>query len=154
MLGLGHWYAVSDGDRRARALYNRHYSSRRYRDGRNPAKLVGPGEYMLLMTVDCKAIFGWKRFDDASGEVGILCNIFRNEGSALSSVLITEAEQLAWERWPGQRLYTYVNGAKIRSTNPGYCFLAAGWRRCGHSKGGLVILEKLPAQAGSERSIG
>jgi len=46
-------------------------------------------------------------------------------------------------KWPGERLYTYVNSHKIRSTNPGYCFLRAGWRKCGMTKGGLIILEKL-----------
>jgi hypothetical protein len=59
--------------------------------------------------------------------------------------LIQEATQLAWQRWPGQRLYTYVNPRKVRSTNPGCCFLKAGWRRCGvtkHNK--LLILELLP----------
>jgi hypothetical protein len=30
----------------------------------------------------------------------------------------------------------------VRSTNPGFCFLVAGWRRCGRTKGGLLILER------------
>lgn len=77
-------------------------------------------------------------------QYGICCAIFRNESPILSSTLILEAEQHAWARWPGQRLYTYVNGAAIRSTNPGYCYLKAGWSKCGATKSGLVILEKLP----------
>lgn len=49
---------------------------------------------------------------------------------------------LAWQKWPGERLYTYVNGGKVRSSNPGYCFLVAGWRKCGVTKDkGLIILE-------------
>ena len=52
-----------------------------------------------------------------------------------------QAVEIAWRRWPGERLFTYVNGGKIRSTNPGYCFLMAGWRKCGISKVGLTILE-------------
>jgi hypothetical protein len=49
----------------------------------------------------------------------------------------------AWNRWPDQRLYTYVNPVKV-SANPGYCFKQAGWRFCGKTKGGLHILEVMP----------
>jgi len=48
----------------------------------------------------------------------------------------------AWKKWPPQRLYTTVNPRKIKSTNPGFCFLCAGWRRCGFTESGLIILEK------------
>jgi hypothetical protein len=74
---------------------------------------------------------------------------FRNEGNTLSSKLILDAEEIAWRRWPGQRLYTYVNPRGIRSNNPGACYKAAGWRRCGVTKWNkLVILEKWPNAAG------
>ncbi|MDR1160049.1 MAG: hypothetical protein LBK69_05415, partial [Syntrophomonadaceae bacterium] len=66
----------------------------------------------------------------------------RNESRILSSTLIKEAEEHAWRRWTGERLYTYVNPKKIRSSNPGYCFKIAGWTHCGFTKGALVILEK------------
>lgn len=139
-----HWFAVQDGDAMVRALMHRHYSRRRYRDGRRPLLFVGPGEKMVLATTDGLAAFIWRKFKSDDGQQGINCAMFRNEGPYLSSELITEAEQLAWQRWPGERLYTYVNPRKIRSVNPGYCFKIAGWRVCSHSKGGLVILEKLP----------
>src|SRR3990167_6344665 len=121
-LRLGAWLPVRDGDARARGLFSQHYSARHYRDGRRPLKMAGPGEYMMLMTQDCSALFLWKKFLDASGEQGICCAAFRNEGAALSSDLIREADDLAWLRWPGERHYTYVNAKKIASPNPGYCF--------------------------------
>jgi hypothetical protein len=94
------------------------------------------------MTPDSRAIFVWRRFIPDDGQQGVNCAVFRNEGyPVLSSVLIREACELAWQRWPGERLYTYVNPRRIKSTNPGCCFKAAGWKRCGVSKGGLVILE-------------
>ena len=139
-----HWYAIKDGAPRGRWLLNRHYSARHYKDGRRPRLFVGPGEKMVLMTADGLALFVWRKFISDNGQQGVNCAVFRNEGPHLSSELIREAEQLAWSRWPGERLYTYVNPGKIRSTNPGYCFLMAGWKKCGVSKGGLVILEKLP----------
>lgn len=140
-----HWRACLDGDDGARTLFDRHYSRRRYADGRKPRLFVGPGQKTVLVTEACDALFVWRKFIDASGQEGVNCAVFRNEGSVRSSLLILEAEVVAWQRWPGERLYTYVNGKTIRSTNPGACFKFAGWRRCGTSKDrGLAILEKLP----------
>lgn len=139
-----HWFAISDGSPQGRAMLNRHYSVRHYKDGRKTKLFIGPGEKMALMTTDGTALFIWRKFIDGSGQKGINCAVFRNEGKELSSSLILEAEQLAWNRWPGERLYTYVNSQKIKSSNPGYCFKVAGWNVCGQTKGGLVILEKLP----------
>ena len=146
------WLPARDGDPRVFALMRRHYSYREYADGRrrNPSNpnrflVVGPGEKMVLLTADCRALFVWRRFIDDSGQQGVNCAVFRNEGDELSSTLILEAEQLAWDRWPGQRLYTYIAPRCVRSANPGYCFKRAGWQLCGITKGkGLLILEKLP----------
>lgn len=142
---LGAWMPAKDGDARARAIFDRHYSRHRYQDGRRPKLFCGPGGKIVLMTADCSALFVWRKFKSDDGQVGINCAIFRNEGAELSSMLILEAEQLAWARWPGERLYTYVDGRKIKSGNPGYCFKLAGWRMCGVTKRHqLIILEKLP----------
>ncbi len=79
--------------------------------------------------------------------MGIECLIFRNEGPILSSTLIREADELAWARWPGERHFTYVWDAKVRSTNPGFCFKRAGWHPCGRNADGrLTILEILPTE--------
>ena len=139
------WLPVRDGDARALGLYRRHYSRRHYADGRLPRLFVGPGEKMVLLTQGCDALFVWRKFIDASGQSGVNCAVFRNEGQRLSSDLIRDACEWAWRRWPAARLYTYVNSQRIRSSNPGYCFLQAGWQRCGLTKGGLLILERLPA---------
>ena len=105
----------------------------------------------MLLTADSLAVLGWLEklrtevFRHESAERGIMCTIFRNEGPLRSSDLILEAEQLAWRRWPGQRLFTYVWPAKVKSANPGYCFKCAGWRQCGRNADGrLIILEKKP----------
>lgn len=146
-----YWLPVKDGDPRAAALYRRHYSCYQYKDNRrnqhgyrNRFLFLGPGEKIVLMTVNCDALFAWRKFIDKSGQEGVNCAVFRNESPILSSVLILEAEQHAWARWPGQRLYTYVNAGAIKSSNPGWCYQMAGWTKCGITKGGLVILEKYP----------
>lgn len=146
------WLVTKDGDPRVSDLYKRHYSCYQYKDNRrnNPSYrnrhlVMGPGEKMILITPDCKAVLGWRKFIDASGQEGVNCAFFRNEGAGqLSSELILEAEKLARIRWPNEkRFYTYVSENDVKSTNPGYCFKKAGWSNCGRTKSkNLVILEK------------
>lgn len=138
------WREARDGDAGALELYRRHYSRRIYADGRETKLFVGPGEKLVLVNEEGNALFAWRRFIDDSGQIGINCAVFRNESSELSSLMIVDADAIAFKRWPGVRHYTYVDSAKIRSTNPGSCFIHAGWNRCGVTKKrGLVILERL-----------
>lgn len=137
------WWQVRDGDASAVALFGRHYSRRIYADGRNVRLIVGPGEKLVLITADARALFAWRKFISDDGQQGVNCAIFRNEGHhLLASELIQAADAVAWKRWPGERHYTYVNPGRIRSSNPGYCFKMAGWRLCGETKSGLHILER------------
>jgi hypothetical protein len=170
----GHWFAVRDADPRVIAMYERHYSASPEKKGKHRSGVTGPSERMVLMTTDSRALWIWRLFlppservskmvrpdqrrakkglgptDKASSyfgdQAGVMCTIFRNEGPMLSSALVKEAMAMAWVRWPGQRLFTYVWDAKVESVNPGYCFKVAGWRTCGRNKDGrLTILEALP----------
>lgn len=50
---------------------------------------------------------------------------------------------------PTAPLRTEIDPGRVRSTNPGYCFRLAGWRRIGmtlggHGRAALVILEAPP----------
>lgn len=147
------WVITKDGDPRVSDIYKRHYSCYQYTDGRrfkpgyrNRHLVMGPGEKLVLITSDCRAIFGWRKFIDASGQNGVNCAFFRNEGAfdgaVLSSELILAAEKLAYQKWPGERLYTYVNAKMVKSSNPGYTFQRAGWVKCGLTKSGLLIFAK------------
>jgi len=140
----GYWLPALDGDARARAIYLRHYSAYQYQDNRRRTLFVGPGEKMVLMTVKCDALWVWRKFISDAGQEGINCAVFRNEGDTLSSLLVSEACDIAWQRWPGERLYTYIGDSSIKSVNPGYCFKMAGWTSCGRNADGrLSILERI-----------
>lgn len=140
LTGTKYWIPVKDGYHPAAELYRKHYSCRDPKVDFERYGFSGNGESLVLISENGDALWCWRK---VNGE-GINCSIFHNESPIQSSFLILEAEELAWERWPNERLYTYVNSRKIRSTNPGYCYLKAGWRKCGLTKGGLVILEKFP----------
>lgn len=140
-----HWTQVRDGNATARALFDRHYSRHHYRDGRDQSRFVGPGERIVLLTPCARALLVWRKFISLDQQEGVNCAIFRNEGAGLSSELLLSGMQIAWQRWPGERLYTYVNPRRIQSVNPGYCFKKAGWRNCGVTKGRkLIVLEVMP----------
>ncbi len=146
------WVQVRDANPTALDIFHRHYSYAPYRDGRtaNQYHFVGPGEKMVLLTPDARALFVWRKFKSLDHQEGVNCAVFRNEGQDRSSDLIRAAMEIAWTRWPGERLYTYVNPRKIRSSNPGYCFIMAGWNPCGVTKWNkLRILEVLPVEKSS-----
>lgn len=141
---MRHWWLTRDGDLDCLRLYERHYSCYRYADGRERKRFVGPGERVVLRTERADALFVWRKFIDDSGQDGINCAVFRNESAIRSSELIRQADQIADCLWPDSRHYTYVDQKAIASTNPGFCFIAAGWSRCGITNGGLIVLSREP----------
>lgn len=145
------WWLTKDGDRDVLALYERHYSAHQYRDGRERKLFCGPGEKLVLRTHAGDAGWVWRRFIDAcidqrtgKPQDGINCAVFRNESPYLSSDLIRQADSIADCVWPDRRHYTYVNPQRVTSANAGYCFRVAGWKRCGTTKSGLIVMERLP----------
>lgn len=138
------WIPVNKGDVRARGLADRHYN----RQTKYAPQFTRPGNNLVFLTQDCRAVWvSWKpaqdikRMDEYTGAYE--CTIFRNESDILSSELIKEAVELTEEIWgaPENGWITYVMQDKIKSVNPGYCYLKAGWRHDGKSKTkGLVRL--------------
>ena len=138
-----HWHVVKDGDSVAKALHSRHYSKYKYKDGRDPALFIGPGEKLVLLNEDGTAVWAWRFFtDDYLKRPSLWCSIFRNESDVLSSLLILEAERVAGCRWPGKSMFTIVDPTKVRSTNPGCCYKKAGWKFYGLTKKGQHVLWK------------
>jgi hypothetical protein len=146
------WWVTKDGDEDCLELHSRHYSRYDYADQRKRVLFVGPGDKLVLRTADGRTTFVWRNFtddciDERTGlkQEGVNCAVFRNEGEHLSSLLIRQADAIADEVWTDRRHYTYVNRKKVASKNPGYCFLAAGWKRAGVTKSGLLVLERINA---------
>jgi hypothetical protein len=85
-------------------------------------------------TSDVKARFIWRNM------------LFRNLGAGLSSSLITSATEETYRRWierygslPQERLRTEIGIAGVRSTNPGFCYLQAGWEKDRIVRGKLYL---------------
>lgn len=147
----GYWIPVPDGDPRARALFERHYSADTERRRRTGAtQFVGPGEKLVLLTPAADALFAWRlSYFRQDGQWGVECTVFRNESAHLSSVLILQAEAFARQEWPWcPRYFTYINAQataarRSRRHRPGHTFRMAGWTDAGESQGGLIRLEKI-----------
>lgn len=154
LIGDG-WVEVLDGNDTARAIFDRHYS--RVPRARQPKLFIGPGEKLVLLSANADALCAWRKEKHrADGQVGVECCIFRREGGDLASRQLAAARELAWRRWSGARLFTFVDPRLVSPTmvkGPrghlypvwGYCFFQDGWRFAGLTKGGLHILERLPA---------
>lgn len=132
------WTVRDRFDPAAVALADRHYS----REKKGSPQVGGPGYLLVLVTPDERACWISKRHSPATTSPRVLkdgldvkvfrCSLFRNESPALSSDLIRAAVALTEERWGRSWPFgwaTYVDRTAVRSANPGYCFLRAGWRR-------------------------
>lgn len=77
-------------------------------------------------------------------------SLFRREPTCpyLASDLIRQA--VAATRWkygdpPDLGMITFVDASKVKSKkNPGYCYIMAGFKHIGYTKGGLIALQLLP----------
>ena len=154
LIGEG-WVEVLDGNDTARDIFKRHYTYRPRIAGRRVNELIiGPGEKYLLLAADAGALCAWRKEKHRrDGQIGVECCIYRRESGDDAAPLLTEAMRLAWQKWPGERLFTFVDplGVKptIRASRPtwGHIFYLAGWRFAGLSKKRLHILECAPVPA-------
>lgn len=145
------WRVSDRADPAAKRLADRHYS----RQKPESHQFVPPGRCLVLFaeteTGSAYWVTSWPfseyvRHDWAGAWV---CSAFRNEGAGLSSDLIRQAVAATRARWPDipdLGMVTFVDADKTkRKRDPGRCFRKAGFKPCGHTKGGLVALRLAPA---------
>lgn len=127
------WIITNKGDQECRVLADRHYSRQKI----GARQFTRPGRNLVLRTEIADAVWvTWSGIRD-DGIDAWECTIFRNESAYLSSDLIREAVEITIREWgqpPTDGIITYVDQTKVRSVNPGFCFLKAGWRKSGRSK--------------------
>jgi hypothetical protein len=137
----GPWIVTNQGDQACRQLADRHYS----RQTIGAPQFCRPGRKLVLRTAQADAVWvTWSGIRD-DGLEAWECTIFRNESKHQSSLMIGWAEIATRSEWgnpPKDGIITYVDAAKVRSPNPGYCFKRAGWKQIGKSKKrGLILLQ-------------
>lgn len=144
------WTRSWRADPRAVPLADRHYTRQKV----GSPQFVPPGRCVVLLTPDADALWvtSWPyaEYVKHAWAGAWVCSLFRNESPHLSSSLITEAiaaTRAIWGDPPPLGMITFVDAGKVRpKRDPGRCYLRAGFRRVGMTKGGLVALQLLPDQ--------
>ena len=143
------WTISHRCDKPARDLADRHYS----RQSVGADNFVPPGRCLVLLSKCRRAVWvtSWPfaEFTKHAWAGAWVNSLFRNEGAGLSSDLIREAVSITRGVWdaPALGMVTFVDARKVkRKRDPGRCYVKAGFRRVGETKGGLVALQLLPAE--------
>ena len=142
------WFLSHRADPEVVPLADRHYNRQKV----GSPQFAPPGRCLVLKTggLDAFWVTSWpfaQYVRHAWGGAWV-CSAFRNEGQHLSSELIREAVAATLAKYgeaPNLGMVTFVDATKTkRKRDPGRCYLRAGFRRCGMTKGGLYALQLLP----------
>ena len=143
------WQVSWRADPVARAVADRHYN----RQSVGAAQFVPPGACVVLRTHEGDAawITSWPlaKYVQHAWAGAWVNSLFRNERPEnLSSDLIREAVAATLAEWPeppALGMVTFVDADKVRhKRDPGRCYLRAGFRHVGFTKGGLLAFQLLP----------
>lgn len=143
------WLVSHRADPAVVPLADRHYNRQKV----GSPQFAPPGRCLVLKTRDVDAfwITSWPfaEYVKHAWAGAWVCSAFRNEGEQLSSELIREAVAITRGHYgepPALGMITFVDTNKTRrKRDPGRCYRRAGFRHVGHTKGGLVALQLLPA---------
>ena len=151
-------------DHAALPLADRHYNRQKI----GSPQFVPPGRCLVLLSKDRRALWvtSWPfaRYVRHAWPSAWVNSLFRNEGAGLSSELIREAvaaTRFIFGEPPSLGIVTFVDANRVRrKRDPGRCYIRAGFKRVGYTKGGLVALQMLPnampapdAPVGAQREL-
>ncbi len=143
-----YWNLSNRADPRALPLADRHYN----RQKPGSPQFVPPGRCLVLLTENCGALWvtSWPfaQYVKHSWAGAWVNSMFRRESGPLASALIRDAVSVTRSIWPDippLGIISFVDASKIsHKRDPGRCYLRAGFRLAGHTKGGLLAFQLLP----------
>ncbi len=143
------WRMSNRADPVGADIADRHYNRQKI----GAAQFVPPGACLVLLS-DSPALWvtsaPMAEYVQHAWAGAWVNSTFRNEGLVLSSDLIraaVAASRWYWPTVPDLGMVTFVDPSKVRrKRDPGRCYLRAGFRRVGTTKGGLLAFQMLPAE--------
>lgn len=143
-----HWQRSHRADPKALPLADRHYNRQKI----GSPQFAPPGRCVVFLTESADALWitSWPfaQFVKHAWAGAWVCSCFRNESQTLSSTLITEAvahTRGIYGKPPDLGMVSFVDPTKVRHKRDfGRCYLRAGFKNCGETQGGLVVLQMLP----------
>lgn len=145
------WQRSHRFDPVARVLADAHYNRRKV----GSPQFVPPGRNLVFRTPvgDAFWITSWPfaQYVKHAWPGAWINSAFRREPTApLASELIRQAiaaTRSIWPEVPSLGMVTFVNAGKVKhKRDPGRCYLRAGFKRVGETKGGLLAFQMLPAE--------
>lgn len=107
---------------------------------KTPSKVGSGGSRGRVGEADRKSVFVWRNM------------MFCNRYGGIASELIREATERTYEEWikrygalPEERLRTEVDLKKVKSSEPGRCYVLAGWEKGPIKRGKLFLFAPLRA---------
>lgn len=139
------WWYSNRYDPRACLLADRHYNRQKL----GSPQFVPPGRCFVLVSECGKAVWvtSWPfaQYVKHAWAGAWVNSIFRNEGAGLSSDLIRQAIAATVAEWPevpDLGIITFVDAGKVKhKRDPGRCYLKAGFKPAGKTKGGLLAFQ-------------
>ncbi len=146
------WTLSNRFDREALPLADRHYNRRKV----GSPQFVPPGRCVVLRQPQALWVTSWPfaQYVRHAWAGAWVNSLFRSEGAGKASDLILEAIAVTRSIWqpPELGIITFVSPKhvppKMRRGQPiyGFCYLKAGFRHVGFTKGGLWAWQMLPAE--------
>lgn len=141
------WHLSHRFDPRAVAIADRHYNRQKV----GSPQFVPPGRCVVLIADDAVWVTSWPYAQYVKHRWGgaWINSCFRREGGALASDMIRDA--IAATRWvwpliPTLGMVSFIDKDKVKhKRDPGRCYLKAGFKYDGETKGGLVAVRIAPA---------
>lgn len=140
------WRLSYRADPVARVIADRHYN--RQKPGTD--QFVPPGRCLVLLTDSALWITSWPfaEYVQHAWPGAWVNSCFRREGGPdLASDLIRAAVAVTRWKWPTVPelgMVSMVDPRKVRGkSDPGYCYLKAGFTLVGETKGGLLVWQML-----------
>lgn len=141
------WTESWRADPAARAIADRHYNRQKV----GAKQFVPPGRCLVLVAPQALWITSWPFAQYVKHEWpgAWVCSAFRREGGDIvASEMIRQAIAATRAHFgdpPELGMITFVDASKVkRKRDPGRCFLRAGFRRVGETKGGLLAFLMAP----------
>lgn len=144
------WRISDRADKEALPIADRHYNRQKV----GSPQFVPPGRCLVLMCVTGAALWvtSWPfaQYVKHAWAGAWVNSMFRRESGPLASELIREA--IAVTRWywpdvPERGMVTFIDRDKVKHKRDyGRCYLRAGFKVVGETKGGLLALQMLPCE--------
>lgn len=149
------WELSHRFDARALPLADRHYNRRKV----GSPQFVPPGRCLVLLTANADALWvtSWPfaRYVRHAWPGAWVNSLFRNESDGCASELIRGAVAMTRSKWPDVPplgMVTFVDPDEVEGVKRrgkmiyGYCYLKAGFKHIGFTKGGLWAWQLLPSE--------